>query len=365
MLNGRAALGRVQDAFNSAVRRGLRGNGRAALGRVQDAVSSAVRRGLRGNGLAALSMAQDAANAVVRRRLRGVDVSSFQGRPAQWKGEAGRIAFAAVKITELEPNGTRYVNPDAAADWAFLHRRGKVRVAYLFGHPSVSPTETVSFFLHHVRRLGLHDDDAIALDIEVTDGRGPSAVDAWCATVTSELHRRTGRRPLVYTFLSFAQAGNCNRLGRYPLWIADPSSRAGHPRVPHPWRTWTLHQYNITGAIDRDIARFTSRAAMRAALGKKEPMVKNLGGSNTSALSVVRWSNGDTVVAGIGKDGFIRAIRWANGKWGDWHDITKHKALHPPAMIAWGNGHGHLYFTNEAGDVIQIGTGDFGRTWTS
>jgi hypothetical protein len=35
------------------------------------------------------------------------------------------------------------------------------------------------------------------------------------------------------------------------------------------------------------------------------------------------------VVAGIGKDGFIRAIRWANGNWGSWHDITSHKALHP------------------------------------
>src|SRR6266702_5283640 len=202
MLNGRAALGRVQDAFNSAVRRGLRGNGRAALGRVQDAVSSAVRRGLPGNGLAALSMAQDAANAVVRRRLRGVDVSSFQGRPAQWKGEAGRIAFAAVKITELEPNGTRYVNPDAAADWAFLHRNQKVRVAYLFGHPSVSAAHTVSFFLHEIRKLGLHDDDGIALDIEVTDGRSPSAVDSWCARVTAELRHQTGRHPLVYTFLS-------------------------------------------------------------------------------------------------------------------------------------------------------------------
>jgi len=318
------------------------------------------------NGSAALSRLQDAVASTTRRRLRGVDVSSFQGRPAQWKEEAGRFAFAAVKITELEPNGTRYVNPDAAADWAFLHRNQKVRIAYLFGHPSVSATHTVSFFLSEIHKLGLHDNDAIALDIEVTDGRSPSVVDAWCASVTSELRHKTGRHPIVYTFLSFAQAGNCNRLGHLPLWIADPSSRPGHPRVPRPWTTWTIHQYNITGAIDRDIAKFTSRAAMAAALGKeKVPHLKNLQGSNTSALSAVRWDNGDTVVAGIGKDGFIRAIRWANGNWGPWRDITSQKALHPPAMIAWGNGHGHLYFTNEAGDVIEIGTGDFGKTWTS
>jgi lysozyme len=321
------------------------------------------------NGRAVLSWlraaAMNATNSAARQLLHGVDVASFQGRPAQWRSEAGFIRWAAVKITELEPNGTRYVNPDAEADWAFLDRKQKVRVAYLFGHPSVSAKDSVSFFLAEIGRLGLRDDDCIALDIEVTDGLGPSAVDAWCAEVTADLRKKTGRQPIVYTFLSFAEAGNCNRLGHCPLWIADPSSRAGRPRVPGPWKTWTMHQYNISGAIDRDLAKFTSRAKMRAALGKpKEPDLKNLGGSNTSALSSVRWDNGDTVVAGIGKDGFIRRIRWANGQWGQWTDITSEKALHPPTMIAWGNGHGHLYYTNEAGDVIEIGTGDFGHTWT-
>jgi lysozyme len=316
------------------------------------------------NGRAVVRWLQNMANRPARRMLRGVDVSSFQGRPAQWRGRARSIHWAAVKITELEPNGTRYVNPDAADDWAFLHRKKKVRVAYLFGHPSVSASDTVSFFLHEVGKLGLHDDDGVALDIEVTDGLGPSAVDEWCADVTAELRKKTGRHPVVYTFLSFAEAGNCNRLGDRPLWIADPSSRAGRPRVPGPWKTWAMHQYNISGSIDRDVAKFTSRAAMAAALGKhKEPDLKNLGGANTSALCSVRWDNGFTVVAGLGQDGFVQAIRW-DGKWGPWKDISSEKALHPPTMIAWGNGHGHLYYTNAAGDVIEIGTGDYGKTWT-
>ena len=300
-----------------------------------------------------------------RKMLRGVDVSSFQGTPAQWRAEAGLISWAAVKITELEPSGTRYVNPDAAADWAFLRRQQKVRVAYMFGHPSVSSAESVAFFLAELHKLGLHDDDAIALDIEVTDGRGPAEVDAWCVRVTDELRHRTMRHPVVYTFLSFAEAGNTRRLGHLPLWIADPSSRAGLPRVPPRWKTWTMHQYRITGAIDRDVAKFTSRATMAAALGKeKVPHLKNLGGTNTSALCSVRWDNGDTVVAGIATDGFVRGIRWANGNWGPWRAITKEKALHPPTMVAWGEGHGHMYYTNEKGDVIEIGTGDYGETWT-
>jgi hypothetical protein len=168
--------------------------------------------------------------------LRGVDVSSFQGRPAQWKGQAGRFAWAAVKITELEPSGTRYVNPDAAADWAFLHRQQKMRVAYLFGHPSVSAAHTVSFFLAEMHKLGLHDEQTLALDIEVTDGLGPAAVDAWCVEVTSELRHKTMRHPVVY--VPVLRRGGKHQAARpSPLWIADPSSRRGQSAGAAPWKT--------------------------------------------------------------------------------------------------------------------------------
>ena len=300
----------------------------------------------------------------VTRLLRGVDVSSFQGLPSNWKHAAGPISWAAVKITELEPNGVHYVNPDAAADWAYLDRQNLNRVAYLFGHPSVNAGDTVTFFLRQLHRLGLRDEDGIALDLEVTDGRGPAAVAAWARNVAGQLHHRTGRRPVIYTFLSFAESGNCAGLGRYPLWIADPSSPAGRPRVPGPWRTWTMHQHSITGSIDRDVAKFASLAAMRAGLGKpKESHVHNLGGSNTSALAAIRWDNGVTVVAGLGKDGFIQATRF-DGKWSAWKNVSPGKAIHPPAMISWGKGTAHLYYTNEHGDVIELVTGNYGQHWS-
>src|ERR1700733_9994276 len=88
--------------------------------------------------------------------LHGVDVSSFQGRPDQWKAEAGIITWAAVKITELQPDGVRYMNPDAADDWSYLLRKKKVRIGYLFGHPSVSATESVAFFLAEIGRRRRH-----------------------------------------------------------------------------------------------------------------------------------------------------------------------------------------------------------------
>ena len=296
--------------------------------------------------------------------LHGVDVSSFQGPPSNWKHAAGPISWAAVKITELEPNGVHYVNPDAGPDWAYLDRQNLNRVAYLFGHPSVNAGATVDFFLSQLNRLGLHDGDGIALDLEVTDGLGPAAVSAWARNVASQLHKRTGRQPVIYTFLSFAESGNCAGLGHYPLWIADPSSPMGRPRVPRPWTTWTMHQHSIVGAIDRDVAKFASPAAMRAALGKpKESHVHNLGGSNTSALAAIRWDNGVTVVAGMGKNGFIQATRY-DGKWSAWTNVSPTKALHPPAMIAWGKGTGHLYYTDQHGDVIELATGNYGQHWS-
>ncbi len=297
--------------------------------------------------------------------LHGVDVSSFQGLPSHWSQVAGPISWAAVKITELEPNGVHYVNPDAGPDWAYLQRQNLNRVAYLFGHPSVNAGDTVTFFLSELDKLGLHDGDGIALDLEVTDGLGPAAVSAWARNVASQLHARTGRQPVIYTFLSFAESGNCAGLGHYPLWIADPSSAMGRPQVPAPWTAWTMHQYRIIGAIDRDVAKFASPAAMRAALGKpKESNVHNLGGSNTSALAAIRWDNGVTVVAGMGKNGFIQATRYDDGKWSAWTNVSPGKALHPPAMIAWGKGTGHLYYTDEHGDVIELATGNYGQHWS-
>jgi GH25 family lysozyme M1 (1,4-beta-N-acetylmuramidase) len=177
--------------------------------------------------------------------VNGVDVSSFQGEPATWAKNAGSIQWAAVKITELQPPGSApkpYENPDAAADWAYLKQHNLVRVAYMFGHPSVNAAASVSFFAEKLNALGVADGDVVALDHEVSDGLAPAAVSAWAVSVLKGLHATFGRTPLIYTFLSFATEGNCAGLGSYPLWMSDPSSPAGHPRVPAPWKTWALHQ---------------------------------------------------------------------------------------------------------------------------
>ena len=202
--------------------------------------------------------------------LHGVDLSSYNGIPREWKPQAGDIAWGAVKISELSAAGP-YVNPDAAADWAALGAMGAGRVGYLFGHPAMSASATVGLFLDALRPLGIADGDMVALDLEVTDGLGPDAVAAWAGDVLRLLKRELDRIPLIYTFVAFAQEGNCAGLGGWPLWIAEPSAPPGRPFVPPPWRVHAVHQYEFGPPLDRDLANFLSLTAMRRALGKTAP----------------------------------------------------------------------------------------------
>jgi hypothetical protein len=294
-----------------------------------------------------------------------VDVAVYQGPPGDWRAVAGSINWAGVKLTELEPGGVHYLNPDAAADWHWLKANHKGRIAYLFGHPATGVSESVSYFTSELRKLGLEDDDAIALDLETSDGKTPQEVDDWALSVLRELESRLHRRPLLYTFISFAQEGNCARLGYYPLWIADPSSRRGHPQVPAPWKTWTIHQYVITGPIDRDVADYRTLAAMQRDLGRvKEPIeMINIGGSIVGPLASARWPDGISVVAGLGKDGFIQAARFDGTKWSGWTNVSEDKAIGGPALVTFESGTGHLYYTLASGEVIELTSTDGGQSW--
>ncbi|HUB37587.1 MAG TPA: GH25 family lysozyme [Streptosporangiaceae bacterium] len=297
--------------------------------------------------------------------LEGVDVASFQGSPASWTSVAGDIVWAAVKLTELEPNGTKYVNPDAKADMDWLRTHHKGRIGYLFGHPSVEATATVDFFVTQFNAIGLHDTDAVALDLETTDGLSAQKVAAWAVDVQSQLHKRLDRVPLVYTFIDFAKQGNCAGLGGYPLWIADPSSPRGHPVVPEPWKTWAIHQYATTASIDRDVADYANQSAMFKALGKKpssEPDVRKIGG-NSSAIAATIWPNGRKVVAGIGTDSYVYRTTSSGGAWGEWAKVSPTKAKGTLALTSAGTGDGAIYYIELSGQTVEINTSNYGDTW--
>ncbi|HWG64436.1 MAG TPA: GH25 family lysozyme [Streptosporangiaceae bacterium] len=189
----------------------------------------------------------------------GIDVSSYQGA-FNWQAQQGKISFAFIKATE----GITITDPEFGRNWRQAKSIGIVRGAYHFGHPADGAASDARAFLSVVRANGLDAGDLLALDLETADGLPPARVAEYARNWCSDVEQATGRKPVVYTFLSFAQAGNCAGLGGYPLWIAEPSYPAGHPVVPRPWTQWAFHQYN-TAPLDRDVFNGDDAALKRFA----------------------------------------------------------------------------------------------------
>lgn len=84
-------------------------------------------------------------------------------------------------------------------------------------------------------------------------GSSPSHDAAWALTWLKRVESKLGFKPLVYTYISFAKEGRCNGLGGYKLWLADPSSDKGHPRVPAPWTSAVMHQWGTVNKVDADV----------------------------------------------------------------------------------------------------------------
>jgi GH25 family lysozyme M1 (1,4-beta-N-acetylmuramidase) len=198
----------------------------------------------------------------------GIDLSSFQ--PSfDWSAEKGRISFAFMKATE----GATVRDPSFAANWQQAKALGIVRGAYHFAHPKNGAATDSRAFLDAVRPHGLTAGDLLALDLEVSDGLSPARVAEYARNWCADVQKATGHTPVVYTFLSFAQQGNCAGLGHYPLWIAEPSAPAGRPAVPAPWSTWKFHQYGTTrvGTNTVDVNVFNGDTAALKAFANPAP----------------------------------------------------------------------------------------------
>lgn len=270
----------------------------------------------------------------------GIDLSSYQ--PSfDWSAEKGRISFAFIKATE----GTTIRDPEFAANWQQAKALGIVRGAYHFAHPSNGAATESQAFLDVVRAHGLNAGDLLALDLETSDNLSPARVSEyarnWCADVT----RATGHTPIVYTFLSFAQQGNCAGLGHYPLWIAEPSAPAGRPVVPQPWSTWAFHQYGTArvGANTVDVNVFHGdNAALKAFANPAPPAPKEEAevqsgtlNNGASAVTAIAIPFGSAKEIGFACDNGIQGLPSARLRVAVWNG---HWTVHNPVVVDSGNG---------------------------
>ena len=261
----------------------------------------------------------------------GIDLSSYQ--PSfDWAAEKGRISFAFAKATE----GRTIRDPEFAANWQHAKALGLVRGAYHFAHPSNGAAVESAAFVATVRAHGLQAGDLLALDLETSDNLSPARVAEFARNWCADVHRATGHTPIVYTFLSFAEQGNCAGLGHYPLWIAEPSAPAGRPVVPSPWSTWKFHQYgtvrvgsntvdvNVFNGDTAALKRFANPAAPTPKPPPKKEAELQSGALNngTSAVTAIAIPFGSAKEIGFacdnGRQGLptakLRVAVW-NGHW--------------------------------------------------
>ena len=174
--------------------------------------------------------------------VQGIDVSNWQGA-LDWPAWRGKIGFAMAKATEGDAITDAEFGRNWGGMWAFQADHRLPRFAYAFFHPALDPVVQAAHLVATVKGHGLLPGDNFVLDVEVNDGLPPAVVAARareCLQHVNEL--APGHRVLVYTFPAFAQAGNCEGLESWYLWLADYGVAA--PTAPAPWSRTTLWQYS-------------------------------------------------------------------------------------------------------------------------
>ena len=183
----------------------------------------------------------------------GMDVADFQGayRWDEAKKAIPDLAFGMYRLTQgLGAGGTVSPDPDAAWNHAQIAAQGLHRGAYHFLDPHLSGEAQAQYFVAEHAKLGTTPADMFWLDNE-TAGTSPADVAACAVAFMAELSKLVPHNPRgVYTFISFAQEGNCNGLSGYPLWLAYPDLTA--PTPPPPWHRWTFWQWGARNGTDAD-----------------------------------------------------------------------------------------------------------------
>jgi lysozyme len=184
----------------------------------------------------------------------GLDVSNFQGR-FDWAGakkNVPNLAFGIHRLTQgLGTPGTNSPDPDATWNHQQITAIGIDRGAYHFMDPREDGTKQANYFVTNLQKVGLRTTDILMLDNE-TAGSTPATTAQVARDFMNRLDQLCPHNPRgVYTFISFANEGNCAGLGHYDLWLAFPNLTA--PAAPPPWlgsmfRFWQWGQRRGTDA---------------------------------------------------------------------------------------------------------------------
>lgn len=185
--------------------------------------------------------------AALRYPIQGIDISRWQG-DIDWtavKGAGTRFVF--MKATE----GGDHVDPSFQRNWEGARRAGIPRGAYHFVYWCRPAHEQALWFKQHIP----NDPDALppVLDVE-WNGHSrscPKKIDRNLALekiqlMLTELEQLTGKKPIIYTDITFHKDVLEGQFDDYPYWIR---STAALPETRYANRPWEFWQFTTTGRV--------------------------------------------------------------------------------------------------------------------
>jgi lysozyme len=190
--------------------------------------------------------------------IHGIDLSKWQGRVDWASVKAAGTQFVFIKATE----GGDHVDPKFIEHWYSARRAGIPRGAYHFMYWCRPAEEQAEWFRRNVPQ----DPDALppVLDLEWnghsrTCPRKVSRDEALAMThvMLDAMERHTGKRPIIYTDITFHADVLDGEFHDYPFWVR---SVAAEPHERYNNRRWTFWQFTTTGrvpGIDGDVDRNT------------------------------------------------------------------------------------------------------------
>ena len=179
--------------------------------------------------------------------IQGIDISKWQG-PIDWASVKGAgTQFAFIKATE----GGDHVDERFRENWEGARRAGVPRGAYHFVFWCRSAEDQMAWFKQNVP----NDPTALppVLDVEWNghSAKCPKKLPkaqalAMTRYMLEEMERYTGKRPIIYTDITFHKDVLEDELPDYPHWVR---STAAEPEQRYANRKWMLWQFTSTGRV--------------------------------------------------------------------------------------------------------------------
>lgn len=152
-------------------------------------------------------------------------------------------SLAICKATE----GLTYVDPAEAGNRGALSKLGLYCGLYHFAGSSAAdeihdPVKEADFFASTVGPLGPKEFPVLDFELpyRMTPARQVSWIGKWC----TEVQKKTGKTPWVYTNSPMLGKLDAHSLAKYPLWLANYTSHdPKHPPSTGTWPNLAAWQY--------------------------------------------------------------------------------------------------------------------------